>query len=77
MIIGRASRSYCVGLRHADMEMDIAMAFAVRAMERVKINVNKIWHGPYITVNDKCIKIGGYTVGQKEYFPVHPMSRIF
>lgn len=74
-ISARASRSYCIGLRHADIEMDIAIGFVSKAVERVRINAKKIWSGPYNTADEKFMKIGEYAIKQKEYFPSHPLKR--
>ncbi|KAI4458750.1 acyl-coa dehydrogenase [Holotrichia oblita] len=74
-VLARASRSYCIGLRHADIEMDIAMAFVAKAVERVRNNVKKIWNGPYNTADERFMKIGEYAIKQKEYFPSHPLVK--
>ncbi|GJQ86286.1 hypothetical protein Trydic_g8982 [Trypoxylus dichotomus] len=74
-VLARASRSYCIGLRHANIEVEMATAFAVNAKERVKHNVNKIWHGAYNTADEKHLKTGKYAVKQKEYFAAHPLAR--
>ncbi|KAG5877267.1 hypothetical protein JTB14_009763 [Gonioctena quinquepunctata] len=75
--LGRASRSYCIGLQHGDYEMMIANTFCNYAMERVKENVSKIYLGTYHTNDENYRVISKRLFKFKEYFPKHPLSRNF
>lgn len=75
--LGRASRSYCIGLSHSDYEVLLANAFCQKAMRRVKENVMLIQEGPYVNhdvaygkLAEKVQQVGGY-------FPEHPLKRNF
>lgn len=76
--VGRASRSYCIGLQHSAEEVMIASAFCKEAIRRVKYDVDSI-----VSVYSKGLE-GSYRTMAKnmfhfgtEYFPVHPLSRNF
>lgn len=77
IIIGRASRSYCIGLQHADYEMILASTICVNAMERVKFKINKVCHGPYLNNNENYRKISKKIFKFGKYFPQHPLTRNF
>lgn len=73
--IGRASRSYCIGLRNADMELIVTTTFCIKAKERVRDRVAKIWQGRFNT-GDQNKKILADIVGrQNGYCFEHPLTR--
>ncbi|XP_044259371.1 complex I assembly factor ACAD9, mitochondrial [Tribolium madens] len=75
--ISRSSRSYCIGLQHADYEMVLANAFTFGALERVKSNLNKIIDGA-ISTNDENYRVVAKRLFElKQYYPVHPLTRNF
>ncbi|XP_022901596.2 complex I assembly factor ACAD9, mitochondrial [Onthophagus taurus] len=76
-VLARANRSYCIGLQHATMEMEIATAFSELAVKRVKSNINDIVEGSLYSMDERHASIGKYSITHKEYTPVHPLSRIF
>lgn len=74
-ILGRASRSYCIGLQNADMEMMLATSYCNYAVDRVKANVNRILRldtndATYRNVTKKMFKF-------KDYYLKHPLTRNF
>ncbi|XP_018579425.1 acyl-CoA dehydrogenase family member 9, mitochondrial [Anoplophora glabripennis] len=75
--LGRASRSYCIGLQYSNYEMLIASAFCSGAMERVKANVKKIVEGEHVTNDENYRAISKRLFQSKEYFLKHPLSRNF
>ncbi|EEZ98802.2 Acyl-CoA dehydrogenase family member 9, mitochondrial-like Protein [Tribolium castaneum] len=75
--ISRSSRSYCIGLQHADYEMVLANAFTLGALERVKLNLNKIIEGPIGTNDENYRMLAKRLFELKQYYPVHPLSRNF
>lgn len=75
--LARASRSYCIGLRHANIEILMATTFCVKAKERVRQNVLRIWEGKYNT-GDESKKVVTDTAAQwNGYFLEHPLARNF
>lgn len=75
--LGRASRSYCIGLQHGDVEMMIANTYSNSAVERVKHNVLKIYGGCYNTNDENYRFLAKRIFKFKEYFPKHPLTRNF
>ncbi|XP_023018926.2 acyl-CoA dehydrogenase family member enigma [Leptinotarsa decemlineata] len=75
--LGRASRSYCIGLQHGDYEMMIANTFCNYAVARVKENVKLIYLGTYHTNDENYRVLSKRAFKFKEYFPKHPLSRNF
>lgn len=75
IFLGRASRSYCIGLEHSEMEITIAHSFCIDAHKRVKENINNICGGPYRTNDENHFKIANYAFNKNMYFPVHATSR--
>lgn len=75
--VSRASRSYCIGLQHAEYEVALASSFCVVGMERIKNKLQKIIDGEYQTNDQNYRLISKRLFNFKEYFPVHPLSRNF
>ncbi|XP_056641483.1 complex I assembly factor ACAD9, mitochondrial [Diorhabda sublineata] len=75
--LGRASRSYCIGVQHGDVEMLMASTYANSAAERVKYNVLKIYGGYYNTNDENHRFLAKKIFKFKEYFPKHPLTRNF
>lgn len=75
--VGRASRSYCIGLRHADMELMAATSFCMKAKERVRQNVQRIYRGPYTTEDQSKQAIADNAAKWNGYFLEHPLARNF
>lgn len=77
MFLARSSRSYCIGLPNAAMELTLAMTFCNTAVERVKNNINKLYLGYYHTNDQSYRTISKKVFKYKEYFPSHPLARNF
>lgn len=75
--IGRASRSYCIGLQHADFELITANAFSFDAMQAVKRRAIEIRDGPYLSNDANRQKIAGQLFKAGGYFATHPLKRNF
>ncbi|XP_050508482.1 complex I assembly factor ACAD9, mitochondrial isoform X1 [Diabrotica virgifera virgifera] len=75
--LSKASRSYCIGLQHGDVEMMLASTFTNSATERVKQNILKIYTGPYNTNDENHRLITKKMFKFKQYFPKHPLTRNF
>merc|ERR1712142_255606 len=48
-VLGRASRSKCIGVRNADHEVHLAMTFTNLAMTRMKTKVKDLENGPFVS----------------------------
>lgn len=75
--IGRASRSYCIGLRHSEAEIIIATTFCTRARNRVWKNVNDILEGRYNTADQNKRMLAEMVAKWNGYFFEHPLARNF
>lgn len=75
--VGRASRSYCIGLRHADVEVMIATTYCLKAKERVQRNVIKICEGRYNTGDQTKKVVADISAKWDGYFVEHPLQRNF
>uniref|UniRef100_A0A336KA01 CSON004970 protein n=1 Tax=Culicoides sonorensis TaxID=179676 RepID=A0A336KA01_CULSO len=75
--ISRASRSYCIGVRYADMEILLANTFCLETMNEINELTNKIDAGENMTndLNHKTISKQLFT--SKGYFYEHPLLRVF
>lgn len=75
--VARASRSYCIGLEHADYEMLMASTFSYDGMRTVRQLVVDMQEGPYMTNDLNHQKISKQLFKSKGYFAVHPLVRNF
>ncbi|XP_069694617.1 complex I assembly factor ACAD9, mitochondrial-like isoform X2 [Periplaneta americana] len=74
-VLARSSRSYCIGLPHADQEINMAVTFCHDAHLRVRNNITAIERGP-VTNNDNNYKsIAKQVFNNRGYFAAHPLSR--
>ncbi|XP_060525956.1 complex I assembly factor ACAD9, mitochondrial [Cylas formicarius] len=74
--LGRASRAYCIGLQHADVEMTMASAFCVMAKDRVSQRITEIFRGRG-SIDENYNVIGKTFFTYKGYFAAHPLTRNF
>ena len=75
--VSRASRAYCIGLKHADYEMLIASSFCLSASEKVKLICQDIDKGEFLTTDNHNRKIAKQLLKNKKYFSEHPITRNF
>lgn len=75
--LGRASRSYCIGLRHAEYEMLLANLFCAKAADRVRNKVRHIVDGSLANGDETARTIASEVFKWGKYFPEHPLSRNF
>lgn len=75
--IARASRAYCIGLKHSDYEMLIASAFCLNSSEKVKLICQEIDKGEFLTNDNNHRKIAKQLLKSKQYFSEHPITRNF
>uniref|UniRef100_A0A1Y1M8F1 Acyl-CoA dehydrogenase/oxidase C-terminal domain-containing protein n=1 Tax=Photinus pyralis TaxID=7054 RepID=A0A1Y1M8F1_PHOPY len=75
--LGRASRSYCIGLRNAHFEMMLAGSYCAKAMQEVKVKLAQICDGPFAT-NDENYRTIAKSVFKDGKYPFeHPLARNF
>lgn len=77
MFVGRASRSYCIGLRNADTEMLLANAYCYQTKDIVKRLVLEITYGPYGTNDANYQKLAEKAFECNGYFSEHPLTKNF
>lgn len=75
--LARSSRSYCIGLQHADTELLIADAFSYDATKLIKNRVTDIHLGSNFVSDSHNLRIGKQLFTSKGYFPLHPLTRTF
>ncbi|XP_050099092.1 complex I assembly factor ACAD9, mitochondrial [Anopheles aquasalis] len=73
----RASRSYCIGLRHADQEIHLANMFGMEMSEKVRLLALDLEKGPFITNDDNYNIVARNLFREKAYFYQHPITRNF
>ncbi|CAH1961684.1 unnamed protein product [Acanthoscelides obtectus] len=75
--LGRASRSYCIGLRNADCEMLVADTISFNTKQKVQYLVKEIHGGHYATNDENYRQIAKRVFKAKEYALEHPLKRNF
>ncbi|ETN65632.1 oxidoreductase [Anopheles darlingi] len=73
----RASRSYCIGLRHADQEIHLANMFGMEMSEKVRLLALELEKGPFISNDDNYNIVARNLFREKSYFYQHPITRNF
>lgn len=73
----RASRSYCIGLRNADQEVNLANYFCFYGAESVKVLAKEIDTGEYGTSEHTFKTVGERLFAAKQYHLEHPTARNF
>uniref|UniRef100_A0A0K8RMR8 Putative very-long-chain acyl-coa dehydrogenase n=1 Tax=Ixodes ricinus TaxID=34613 RepID=A0A0K8RMR8_IXORI len=74
-VLARASRSYCIGLRNADHELDIATAFCHDAKRRIKLKEDEINDEVVGVVNMRKRDVANRVFKEKMYAAVHPLTK--
>lgn len=76
-VLSRTSRAYCIGLRNADLDRQLANIFAILANNRIKTLTDEIISGE-LSNGDKLHKnIAELIYSKKDYFAEHPLSRSY
>jgi len=74
-VLGRASRSYCIGLPNTDSELALAKLFVGEAYGRVMRNYEDIRLGPVENGDSLRVKVADAVFQNKGYFGAHPLAR--
>lgn len=75
--LSRASRAYCIGLRGAQVEVQIAELFCIKAMQRVRYNVECMLGGPARSGDILKESIAEEIFKHKGFPCEHPLARTF
>ncbi|XP_061388076.1 complex I assembly factor ACAD9, mitochondrial-like [Musca vetustissima] len=75
--LARASRSYCIGLQHADHEMLTAMAICADGRDKVMTITKEIFNGSYVNNDNNLQRLSRQIVKSKGYFATHPLTYNF
>ncbi|XP_053662892.1 complex I assembly factor ACAD9, mitochondrial [Anopheles marshallii] len=73
----RASRSYCIGLRHASQDVHLANMFCREHSEKIRMLALELEKGPYITSDDDYSVIARNLFREKRYYFEHPITKNF
>uniref|UniRef100_A0A182N185 Acyl-CoA dehydrogenase/oxidase C-terminal domain-containing protein n=1 Tax=Anopheles dirus TaxID=7168 RepID=A0A182N185_9DIPT len=73
----RASRAYCIGLRHAAQDVHLANMFCRESSETVRLLALELEKGPYMTSDDDYNVVARNLFREKGYFFEHPLARNF
>lgn len=76
-VLSRSSRSYCIGIRNADHEVQLALQFCHEASTRIKNMVKDIENGPFVNCDSSLMKIADTIIQNKGYTADHPLTRVF
>lgn len=76
-VLGRSSRAYCIGVKNADHEIQLALTFCQDASLRVKRLVKELEDGPFINNDSTYTKIADVVIENKGYAAEHPLTRVF
>lgn len=75
--LSRASRAYCIGLRHADYDRLVATCVAHTTSEKVLYLMTEIEKGEIFSYDTHFDKVAEQLFFCKEYFAEHPLARNF
>lgn len=74
-VLGRASRSYCIGLQNSAEEINLAHTFCNDAHSRVKRNILDVENGPVINNDNNYKEVAKQVFKSRGYFAKHPLAR--
>lgn len=75
--LSRASRAYCIGLRHADYDRLLTTCVAHTTSERVLYLMTEVEKGEIYAYDTHFDKVAEQLFFCKEYFAEHPLTRNF
>lgn len=76
-VLGRASRSFCIGLPNAESEVKYAVQLCNNYKEKIQEDLNNVIDGLIVTGDVYSFKFGSNIVKHKGYFLEHPLERSF
>ncbi|CAB3259426.1 unnamed protein product [Arctia plantaginis] len=76
-VLARASRSYCIGLRNAEMEMKLAACFVEKTRDHVKKLIREIDDGEYLNLDHFTVQFGRKVLDTNTLLVEKPIARTF
>ncbi|XP_053623168.1 complex I assembly factor ACAD9, mitochondrial [Plodia interpunctella] len=76
-VLARASRSYCIGLRNAEVEMKLAACFVDNAKDKVKKLIRNIDDGEYLNLDHFKLQFGKKVLDTNTTLVEPPTARTF
>ncbi|CAH0403807.1 unnamed protein product [Chilo suppressalis] len=76
-VLARASRSYCIGLHNAELEMKLAACYVDSAKEKVRKLIKEIDDGEFINLDHFKIQFGKKTIEGTSNLVEKPIARTF
>lgn len=74
-VLSRTSRAYCIGLKNAELDRQLANVFAILADNRTKALTDEITLGQYVNGDILNKNIAEVIYSKKDYFAEHPLKR--
>lgn len=75
--VSRASRSYCIGIQYADMELLMANTYSIECYKEIKNITEDIEVGQNVTNDLNHRNISKQLFDSKGFFATHPLYRMF
>ncbi|XP_052745487.1 uncharacterized protein LOC112055649 [Bicyclus anynana] len=76
-VLGRASRSYCIGVRNAEIEMKLASVFVESTKDRVKKLLLEANEGEYLNLDYFRLEFGQKVLEANSVLVEKPTARVF
>ncbi|XP_070158889.1 complex I assembly factor ACAD9, mitochondrial [Polyergus mexicanus] len=76
-VLSRTSRAYCIGLRNAEFDRQLANTFAILTNDKTKVLADEISSGEYINSDILNKNIAELIYSKKDYFAEHPLNRSY
>lgn len=76
-VLSRTSRAYCIGVRNADLDRQLAGIFAILTDNRIKAIADEIILGDSSNGDRLHKNIAELIYGKKDYFAEHPLTRTY
>ncbi|CAK1554502.1 unnamed protein product [Leptosia nina] len=76
-VLSRASRSYCIGVRHAENEMKLAACFVQNSKDSVRKLLLEIVEGEYLNLDHFRVQFGRKVLDSTDSFVEKPTARVF
>ncbi|XP_029674693.1 acyl-CoA dehydrogenase family member 9, mitochondrial-like [Formica exsecta] len=76
-VLSRTSRAYCIGLRNAEFDRQLASIFAILTDNKTKALADEISSGGWINSDTLNKNIAELIYSKKDYFAEHPLNRSY
>ncbi|XP_059056603.1 complex I assembly factor ACAD9, mitochondrial [Achroia grisella] len=76
-VLARASRSYCIGVRNAELEMKLASCFVNKTKDKVRKLILEIDDGEYLNLDHFRVAFGKKVLDTNSVIVEKPTTRVF